>query len=61
MPIAGQRPGSFAVLLVAGIIVICAGLQSAASIVVPVFIVITLVIIVAPLRALLVARHWPSC
>ena len=53
-----RRP--FAVLLVAGIIVICAGLQSAASIVAPVFLVITLVITVAPLRALLVARHWPS-
>ena len=62
MPVAGQRPGPpfFSVLIVAGIIVICAGLQSAASIVAPVFLVITLVITVAPLRALLVARRWPS-
>jgi AI-2 transport protein TqsA len=62
MPVAGQRPGPpfFAVLIVAGLIVICAGLQSAASIVAPVFLVITLVITVAPLRALLVARRWPS-
>ena len=62
MPVAGQRPGPpfFAVLLVAGMIVICAGLQSAASIVAPVFLVITLVITVAPLRTLLVNRRWPS-
>ncbi len=62
MPVAGQRPGPpfFAVLIVAGVIVICAGLQSAASIVAPIFLVITLVITVAPLRALLVQRRWPS-
>ena len=62
MPVAGQRPGPpfFAVLLVAGMIVICAGLQSAASIVAPVVLVITLVITVAPLRTLLVNRRWPS-
>jgi predicted PurR-regulated permease PerM len=62
MPIAGQRPGPpfFAVLIVAGLIVICAGLQAAASIVAPIFLVITLVITVAPLRSLLVARRWPS-
>jgi len=62
MPVAGQRPGPpfFAVLIVAGVIIICAGLQSAASIVAPLFLVITLVITVAPLRALLVARRWPS-
>lgn len=61
-PLAGQRPGPpfFAVLIVAGVIVICAGLQSAASIVAPLFLVITLVITVAPLRTLLVARRWPS-
>ena len=62
MPVAGQRPGPpfFAVLIVAGVIVICAGLQAAASIVAPLFLVITLVITVAPLRALLVGRRWPS-
>lgn len=62
MPVAGQRPGPpfFAVLVTAGLIVICAGLQSAASIVAPVFLVITLVITVAPLRAVLVSRRWPS-
>ena len=62
MPVAGQRPGPpfFAVLIVAGVIIICAGLQSAASIVAPLFLVITLVITVAPLRALLVDRRWPS-
>jgi len=62
MPVAGQRPGPpfFAVLIVAGLIVICAGLRSAASIVAPVFLVITLVITVAPLRTWLVSRRWPS-
>lgn len=62
MPVAGQRPGPpfFSVLIVAGVIVICAGLQSAANIVAPLFLVITLVITVAPLRSLLVARRWPS-
>jgi AI-2 transport protein TqsA len=62
MPLAGQRPGPpfFAVLIVAGVVVICAGLQSAANIVAPLFLVITLVITVAPLRSLLVARRWPS-
>ena len=62
MPVAGQRPGPpfFAVLIVAGVIIICAGLQSAASIVAPLFLVITLVITVAPLRALLVDLRWPS-
>ena len=62
MPLAGQRPGPpfFGVLIVAGVVVICAGLQSAANIVAPLFLVITLVITVAPLRSLLVARRWPS-
>jgi AI-2 transport protein TqsA len=62
MPVAGQRSGPpfFAVLVVAGLIVIAAGLRSTANIVAPVFLVITLVITVAPLRGLLVRRHWPS-
>jgi len=62
MPVAGQRSGPpfFAVLVVAGLIVIAAGLRSTANIVAPVFLVITLVITVAPLRGLLVRRRWPS-
>ena len=61
MPVAGQRPGPpFFALIVAGLIVIGAGLRSVASIVGPVFLVITLVITVAPLRDLLVRRRWPS-
>ena len=62
MPRAGQRPGPpfFAILVVAGLIVIGAGLRSAANIVGPVFLVITLVITVAPLRGFLVRRKWPS-
>ena len=52
MPLAGQRPGPpyFAILIVAGMFVIGAGLQATASIVAPIFLVITLVITVAPLR-----------
>jgi predicted PurR-regulated permease PerM len=62
MPLAEQRPGPpfFAILVVAGLIVIGAGLRSAANIVGPVFLVVTLVITVAPLRGFLVRRRWPS-
>lgn len=62
MPVADQRPGPpfFAILIVAGLIVIGAGLRSIANIVAPLFLVITLVITVAPLRNLLVRRRWPS-
>ena len=62
MPVAGQRPGPpfFAILIVAGLIVIGAGLRSTANIIGPLFLVITLVITVAPLRNLLVQRRWPS-
>ena len=62
MPQAGQRPGPpfFAILVVAGLIVIGAGLQATSNIVGPVFLVITLVITVAPLRGFLVRHKWPS-
>ena len=62
MPQAGQRPGPpfFAILVVAGLIVIGAGIRATSNIVGPVFLVITLVITVAPLRGLLVRRRWPS-
>jgi AI-2 transport protein TqsA len=62
MPVAGQRPGPpfFSILILAGLIVIGAGLQAIANIVAPVFLVITLVITVAPLRGFLVQRRWPS-
>ncbi len=62
MPLVGQRPGPpyFAILLVAGMFVIGAGLQATASIVAPIFLVITLVITVAPLRSLLIRHRWPS-
>jgi AI-2 transport protein TqsA len=62
MPQAGQRPGPpfFAILVVAGLIVIGAGLRATSNIVGPVFLVITLVITVAPLRGFLVRRKWPS-
>ena len=62
MPVAGQRPGPpfFAVLLVAGMIVICAGLQSAASIVAPVFLALTLVLTIRPLVTWLNRHHVPK-
>ncbi len=62
MPLVGQRPGPpyFAILLVAGMFVIGAGLQATASIVAPIFLVITLVITVAPLRGFLMRHRWPS-
>ena len=62
MPQAGQRPGPpfFAILVLAGLIVIGAGLRATANIVGPVFLVITLVITVAPLRGFLMRRRWPS-
>jgi AI-2 transport protein TqsA len=62
MPLAEQRPGPpfFSILVVAGLIVVGAGLRSAANIVGPVFLVITLVITVAPLSGFLVRRRWPS-
>jgi AI-2 transport protein TqsA len=62
MPLAGQRPGPpfFAILVVAGLIVIGAGLRATANIIGPVFLVITLVITVAPLRGFLMRRRWPS-
>ena len=62
MPQAGQRPGPpfFAILVVAGLIVIGAGLRATSNIIGPVFLVITLVITVAPLRGFLVRRKWPS-
>ena len=62
MPLAGQPPGPpfLAILVLAGLIVIGAGLRSTANIVGPVFLVITLVITVSPLRGFLVRRRWPS-
>jgi predicted PurR-regulated permease PerM len=61
MPLAEQRPGPpfCGILVLAGLIVIGAGLRSAANIVGPVFLVITLVITVAPLSGFLVRRRWP--
>ncbi len=53
-------PPYFAVLVVAGLIVIGAGMQSLASVVAPLFLVITLVITVAPLRNILVKRGVPN-
>lgn len=61
-PIAGQplAPPFFSVLVVAGLVIIGVGLKSTASIVAPVFLVLTLVITVAPLRRLLIKHRWPS-
>jgi len=53
-------PPFFGILLLAGLVIIGVGLRSTASIVAPVFLVITLVITVAPLRGFLVRHRWPS-
>jgi predicted PurR-regulated permease PerM len=47
-------------VILAGLVIIGVGLKSTASIVTPVFLVITLVITVAPLRGFLVRHRWPS-
>lgn len=57
--LAGSPP-FFGVLVLAGLVIIGVGLRSIASIVGPVFLVITLVITVAPLRGFLVRHRWPS-
>lgn len=57
--LAGSPP-FFGVLVLAGLVIIGVGLRSTASIVGPVFLVITLVITVAPLRGFLVRHRWPS-
>jgi AI-2 transport protein TqsA len=61
-PIAGQpqSPPFFGVLVLAGLVIIGVGLKSTASIIAPIFLVITLVITVVPLRRVLVARRVPS-
>ena len=61
-PIAGQMqpPPLFGVLVVAGLVIIGAGLQVTRSIVAPLFLVVTLVITVSPLRGLLIRRKVPS-
>ena len=57
--LAGSPP-FFGVLVVAGLVIIGVGLRSTSSIVAPIFLVITLVITVAPLRGILVRHRWPS-
>ncbi len=61
-PIAGQMqpPPLYGVLVLAGLVIIGVGLQNTSSIVAPVFLVVTLVITVAPLRKWLVRRKVPS-
>ena len=57
--LAGSPP-FFGVLVLAALVIIGVGLRSTSSIVGPVFLVITLVITVAPLRGFLVRHRWPS-
>jgi AI-2 transport protein TqsA len=61
-PVAGQpqAPPLFGILLLAGLVIIGVGLKSTASIVGPVFLVLTLVITVSPLRRWLIKRSVPS-
>jgi predicted PurR-regulated permease PerM len=61
-PVAGQpqAPPFFGILLLAGLVIIGVGLKSTANIVGPVFLVLTLVITVSPLRRWLLKRSVPS-
>jgi len=61
-PVAGQpqAPPLFGILLLAGLVIIGVGLKSTANIVGPVFLVLTLVITVSPLRRWLIKRSVPS-
>jgi len=61
-PVAGQpqAPPLFGILLLAGLVIIGVGLKSAANIIGPVFLVLTLVITVSPLRRWLIKRSVPS-
>jgi AI-2 transport protein TqsA len=53
-------PPYFGIVVLAALVIVGVGLRSSASIVAPVFLVLTLVITVAPLRAFLVKHRWPS-
>src|SRR6476620_3866906 len=53
-------PSYSGILILAGLVIVCAGLRTTASIVAPIFLVITLVITVDPLRTFLVRRRAPS-
>jgi len=61
-PVAGQpqAPPLFGVLILAGLVIVGVGLRSTANIVGPVFLVLTLVITVSPLRRWLMRHRWPS-
>jgi AI-2 transport protein TqsA len=61
-PVAGQpqAPPLFGILLLAGLVIIGVGLRSTSNIIGPVFLVLTLVITVSPLRKWLVRHRWPS-
>jgi len=53
-------PPYFGIVILAALVVVGVGLRSSANIVAPVFLVLTLVITVAPLRSFLVKHRWPS-
>jgi AI-2 transport protein TqsA len=57
--LAGSPP-FFSVLILAGLVIVGVGLRATANIVGPVFLVVTLVITVAPLRRFLVQHRWPG-
>jgi AI-2 transport protein TqsA len=61
-PVAGQpqAPPLFGILLLAGLVIVGVGLKSTANIVGPVFLVLTLVITVSPLRRWLMKHSVPS-
>ena len=59
-PATASAPPLFGVLVFAGLIVVCAGLKQGSGIVGPLFLVLTLVITVHPLRMMLVRRKVPQ-
>jgi predicted PurR-regulated permease PerM len=59
-PTASAAPPLFGVLVFAGLVIACAGLKQVSGIVGPLFLVLTLVITVHPLRVALVRRGAPA-
>ncbi|WP_134687612.1 AI-2E family transporter, partial [Escherichia coli] len=59
-PDVSPPPPLYGILLFAALVLCCVGLKSTASLVAPLFLVLTLVITVYPLRAWLVRRRMPQ-
>ncbi len=55
-PDPAARTAGYGILVLAGLVIICAGLRTVAAIVAPTFLVLTLVITMQPLRSVLIRR-----